>query len=75
MKKCIIFGALKINTEGLILTKKENDIIIAADKGLETLEELKIRPDYIIGDFDSLGYAPKGENIIKHPKIKDDTDN
>lgn len=74
MKKCIIFGALKINTEGLILNKKENDIIIAADKGLETLKELKIRPDYIIGDFDSLGYAPKGENIIKHPKIKDDTD-
>lgn len=74
MKKCIIFGALKINTEGFNLNMNENDIIIAADKGLETLKELNIKPDYIIGDFDSLGYTPDGENIIKHPKIKDDTD-
>ncbi len=74
MKKCIIFGALEINTEGFNLYKNENDIIIAADKGLETLKELNIKPDYIIGDFDSLGYIPEGKNIIKHPKIKDDTD-
>ena len=74
MKKCIIFGALKINTDGFNLNKNENDVIIAADKGLETLKELNIMPDYIIGDFDSLGYIPDGNNIIKHPKIKDDTD-
>ncbi len=74
MKKCIIFGALKINTDGFNLNKNENDVIIAADKGLETLKEFNIKPDYIIGDFDSLGYIPEGENIIKHPKIKDDTD-
>lgn len=30
------------------------DYIIAADKGLESLNKLKIRPDYIIGDFDSV---------------------
>ncbi len=74
MKKCIIFGALKINTEGFNLNKNDNDIVIAADKGLETLKELNIKANYIIGDFDSLGYIPEGENIIKHPKIKDDTD-
>ena len=74
MKKCIIFGALKINTEGFNLNKNDNDIVIAADKGLETLKELNIKANYIIGDFDSLGYIPEGENIIKHPIIKDDTD-
>ncbi len=74
MKKCIIFGALKINTEAFDININENDIVIAADKGLETLKELNIKPDYIIGDFDSLGYIPDGNNIIKHPKIKDDTD-
>ena len=74
MKKCIIFGALKINTEAFDININENDVIIAADKGLETLKELNIKPDYIIGDFDSLGYIPDGNNIIKHPKIKDDTD-
>lgn len=74
MKKCIIFGALKINAEAFDININENDVIIAADKGLETLKELNIKPDYIIGDFDSLGYIPDGDNIIKHPKIKDDTD-
>ncbi len=74
MKKCYIFGALDINTESFSFCKSDNDIIIAADNGLNTLKKLNIIPDFIIGDFDSLGYVPKGENIIKHPKIKDDTD-
>lgn len=38
------------------------------------MNNLNITPDLIVGDFDSLGYVPKGDNIIIHPKIKDDTD-
>lgn len=30
------------------------DIIIAVDKGLESLEKIHIEPDYIVGDFDSV---------------------
>ena len=30
------------------------DYIIASDRGLEILDKLNIRPDYIIGDFDSI---------------------
>lgn len=33
-----------------------------------------IRPDLVVGDFDSLGYMPKNENIIYHKPEKDDTD-
>lgn len=74
MKKCYIFGALDIATENISVNKRDNDIVIAADSGLKTLEKLNIKPDLIIGDFDSLGYIPEGNNIIKHPEIKDDTD-
>ena len=27
-----------------------------------------------VGDFDSLGQVPEGENIVRHPVMKDDTD-
>lgn len=74
MKKCYIFGALDIDIKQLNFNKNENDIIIAADNGLKTLNALNIKPDIIIGDFDSLGYVPQGENVIEHPKIKNDTD-
>lgn len=36
------------------------DYIIASDKGLEVLEKCNIKPNYIIGDFDSLN-----EEILK----------
>ncbi|MBQ7499747.1 MAG: thiamine diphosphokinase [Clostridia bacterium] len=47
--------------------------VIAADAGLNKLNELGITPDLIIGDFDSLGYTPKG-NVKVYPSRKDDTD-
>lgn len=48
--------------------------VIAADKGLVHLEAQGIRPDLIVGDFDSLGQVPAGDNILRHPVEKDDTD-
>ena len=52
----------------------KNDCIIAADSGLVYIEEAGYHPHWIVGDFDSLGYRPRGENIICHPAEKDDTD-
>lgn len=49
-------------------------LIIAADGGLRFLKERSIAPDLTVGDFDSLGHVPEGENIICHPVEKDDTD-
>lgn len=74
MKKCYIFGAVDISTDKIPFNKGDSDIVIAADKGLNTLQKLGVTPDLIIGDFDSLGFIPSGENIIKHPVVKDDTD-
>lgn len=49
-------------------------LIIAADGGLSFLEKAGIEPDIIMGDFDSLGRIPEGNNVICHTPEKDDTD-
>lgn len=72
MKTCFIFGALPVSRIPVMPT--ENDMVIAADKGIETLAALSIEPDIIIGDFDSLGYVPENPNKIVLPVRKDDTD-
>ena len=55
MKSLIITGG-NINKEFLQDFLKENKFekIIAADKGLEILNKLNVKPDFIIGDFDSV---------------------
>lgn len=53
---------------------ENNSFVIAADGGLRHLEAAGIKADIIMGDFDSLGYVPEGENVIRFPKEKDDTD-
>ena len=52
----------------------DNDMIIAADAGILTLNRLGITPHLIVGDFDSLQYIPEGDNVIKHPVMKNETD-
>lgn len=71
-KTCYIVGAG--DNSGTNFLKKENDYVIAADGGLKTLQDMNIVPDMIMGDFDSLGYVPDGENVIRHEVMKDDTD-
>ena len=70
MKKCIIFCAAGF--EELAAPIDPQDYILAADGGLRHLEKLNIRPQGIIGDFDSLGFVPAGAEVF--PVEKDDTD-
>ena len=72
MSNCIIFG-------GAPLYNFNNDIgaddfVIAADAGLKHCERMGIRPHLIVGDFDSYGGVPEGENIVRLKPEKDDTD-
>ena len=50
------------------------DLVIAADGGLSRLEQCGVTPQWIVGDFDSLGYVPQGARVIRHSPIKDQTD-
>lgn len=62
------------------LETNKYDIIIAVDKGLEVLATLKIEPNYIVGDFDSINqailnqYENMKDKIIKLNPEKDLTD-
>ncbi len=63
------------------LLKTENfTLIIAADSGLVLADRLKIMPDYIVGDFDSVPeavldrYRNQSTPIKTFPKEKDKTD-
>lgn len=69
---CYIVGAGECKK--LDFTKKDGDIVIAADGGYKYLKQSGIKPDIVIGDFDSLGKEPEGEKIIRLKPEKDVTD-
>lgn len=71
-KKCYIFGAGEFY--GLPYKPASGDYIVAADGGYRYVKENNLVADYIIGDFDSLGFVPKEDNVEIHPVMKDDTD-
>ena len=53
----------------------DEDIIIAADGGYDSLLAHGYVPSVLIGDFDSIiSDIPEGIRIVKHPKEKDETD-
>ena len=70
MNRCVIFCAAGF--EKLAAPIGPGDLVIAADGGLHHTQKLGISPDVVLGDFDSLGYAPAGANVF--PVEKDDTD-
>ncbi len=69
MGTCVIFCAAEF--DGLI-APLDGCFVIAADGGLAHTQALGIVPDVVLGDFDSLGYAPEGASVF--PVEKDDTD-
>ena len=70
MGKCVIFCAAEFDE--LLEPVGQADYILAADGGLRHLEKLNLKPQGILGDFDSLGYVPVGAEVF--PVEKDDTD-
>ncbi|MBQ1376574.1 MAG: thiamine diphosphokinase [Lachnospiraceae bacterium] len=70
----VIVGAGSLEPGDLLFERTENDFICAADAGYAYLKEAGIRPDLVVGDFDSSD-EPQGDfEIIRLPVVKDDTD-
>ena len=74
----IIFAGGDFSTEDMKICEEIADInnsyIICADKGYEYCKNLSIKPDIVIGDFDSTK-EPNGDFIKEsYPPQKDDTD-
>ena len=54
---------------------REGDYIICADSGFKYAERLGLKPDILLGDFDSYSaVGNEAENVITLPAEKDDTD-
>ncbi len=68
---CYIFGAGECIVQ---VSPTDADFVIAADGGLRHVEKIGMRPDLVIGDFDSLGYVPQCDNLVRLPIEKDMTD-
>lgn len=72
MGGCFVFCAGTFY--GLREAPGAGDLILAADAGLLHCRALGLRPDLIVGDFDSMD-APEGEGpCLRLPVEKDDTD-
>ena len=50
------------------------DLVIAADRGYENAVANGFTPALLVGDMDSIPAIPAGVDVIRIPKIKDDTD-
>lgn len=80
--RCILMCAGEFDLESI--EHNERDFVIAVDGGLVYLDRLGIRPDFILGDFDSLPEDHRetlkefekmsSEKILHLPAEKDDTD-
>ncbi|MEA4965173.1 MAG: thiamine diphosphokinase [Oscillospiraceae bacterium] len=72
MGECYIFAAGSYY--GLWQRPNPDDFLIAADGGYPVCQSEGLRPDLVIGDFDSLPAPPDHPNVIRLPVEKDDTD-
>ena len=74
MKTCRIFAGGVIDDTSHIRVEA-GDIVICADRGYEYASALGIKPDILVGDFDSYsGELPGGIEIHRSVPEKDDTD-
>ena len=72
MKRCFIYAAGPFY--GLREPPRKGDLQIAADAGLLLCERLGVKPDLVLGDFDSMDVCQAPADCIRVPVEKDDTD-
>lgn len=75
-KRCFVFtGGVPESDEFLKEIDYSNSDILCCDFGYQTAKRLGLDIDYVVGDFDSLGYIPSDcKEVVTFPKEKDDTD-
>lgn len=71
---CYIVGACQELENNIYILNNNNDLVIAADGGYDSLIKKNIIPDIVLGDFDSVSSMPEHKSIIKYPIKKDETD-
>jgi thiamine pyrophosphokinase len=73
----LVTGGLAPDFSVLSSRMADFNFVCAADSGLDTLRAWGVRPDLVLGDFDSLrdpAVLAEYEGVVRHPTDKDDTD-
>lgn len=75
MTDCIILAGAQLDTAMVNVDEFIGKFVICADRGVLHAQKLGVKPDLIVGDFDSLGYVPEADcEILQFKPEKDDTD-
>ena len=76
MQRCVIIGASpETDIEFIRESVREDDFVVCADGGYLSAVQAGVKPDLLIGDFDSSKYPQDIDcEIIRLPVMKDDTD-
>ncbi len=76
MRRCVIIASSQIQDYEKIKSHLHtDDFFVFCDGGLYHMEQLRVKPNYIVGDFDSyLNDLPTDVPIERLPCVKDDTD-
>lgn len=72
MKRCFVYAAGAFY--GLRARPEKGDLQIAADAGYLLCRREGLRPDLVIGDFDSMPEPEDAKDCVRVPVEKDDTD-
>ena len=76
VKTCALVGASDFNADEFCRMDAMGmfDYVMAVDGGFAHLEGIERKPDMAIGDFDSLGYVPRGLRVVRCNPHKDQSD-
>ena len=72
-RRAVILSAVPVST-ALCRYVQPGDFVVACDAGYRNAERLDLRPDLIVGDFDSAPQPKTEHETIVLPHMKDDTD-
>lgn len=72
-KRAVVFSAVPVEQE-MEAYLQPGDFIVACDAGYRNAAKLGVRPDLIVGDFDSAPQPQTDRETIVLPHVKDDTD-
>lgn len=72
-RRAVILSAVPVST-AMRRYLHPGDRIMACDAGYHNAERLGVRPDWIVGDFDSAARPEHQDNLVVLPHVKDDTD-
>ncbi|WP_300250735.1 thiamine diphosphokinase [uncultured Subdoligranulum sp.] len=73
MKRAVLLSAVPVGPE-MAAYLQPGDFIVACDAGYRNAAALGVRPDLIVGDFDSAPQPHTEGDTIVLPHVKDDTD-